>query len=263
MANEMVKFDEVKVEIAEYQKKNKTLVFPYGSKQGSKDARSHITKLRKVKTKIIEVHKEAKSDILAAGRAIDAKKNEYTGMVDEMIDVHNKPLQEIKDREEAKIQEKIDRQEAEKKAEDDRKQEEFKAREAKQAEREAAFAEKEAEFKAKEAKVNADKEKVDRAKREKKIADEAAENAKKHAEAEAERVRLAEAEKVRREADEAAEKECKRVENKKHREAVENGIFDQLLMIISPLDNFTSSDIAVIIRDKIVDGRIDNVTVSY
>ena len=93
--NELAVFDEVAATIAEYKAENEKLVFDYASKEGAKEAKSHITKLRKVKTKISEVHKEAKAEALAFGRRLDAKKNEYTGEVDEMIKFHKDPLDVI------------------------------------------------------------------------------------------------------------------------------------------------------------------------
>ena len=52
--NELVVFDPVKAELAEYKKQNASLDFDYEDPQGNKDARSHIYKLRQAKTKIAD-----------------------------------------------------------------------------------------------------------------------------------------------------------------------------------------------------------------
>ena len=97
--NELTRFDKLTVEMDEFEKANANLVFHIESKQGEKDARSHVAKLRKIKTAISNVHKEAKADILQAGRTLDAKKNELTGRVEGWIELQDKPLREKKDRE--------------------------------------------------------------------------------------------------------------------------------------------------------------------
>ena len=93
--NELVVFDEVVAIITEYQQENEKLVFDYEDKEGARQAKSHIAKLRKVKTKISEIHKEAKAEALAFGRKLDAKKNEYINAVDKMVAVHKEPLDAI------------------------------------------------------------------------------------------------------------------------------------------------------------------------
>ncbi len=93
--NELAVFDEVAVIIAKYKAENELLAFNYADKEGAKLAKSHIAKLRKVKGKIGEVHKDAKAESRAFGLRLDAKKNEYTGEVDLMIKVHKDPLDAI------------------------------------------------------------------------------------------------------------------------------------------------------------------------
>ncbi len=100
-SSELVVFDEVAAIIADYKIRNEELAsnFDYESKEGIKQVKSHIANLRKVKTKVSEIHKEAKAEALAFGRRLDAKKNEYNGEVDKMIDFHEKPLEAIKKKE--------------------------------------------------------------------------------------------------------------------------------------------------------------------
>jgi len=93
--NELAVFDEVAAIITNYKSENEKLEFDYASKEGAKQAKSHISKLRKVKTKVGEIHKDAKAEALAFGRRLDAKKNEYNGEVDKMIKHHKDPLDAI------------------------------------------------------------------------------------------------------------------------------------------------------------------------
>ena len=93
--NELAVFDEVAAIIASYKIENEKLTFDYASKEGAKQAKSLMAKLRKVKTKVGEIHKEAKAEALAFGRKLDAKKNEYNGEVDKMIKFHKDPLDAI------------------------------------------------------------------------------------------------------------------------------------------------------------------------
>lgn len=81
---------------------NASKVFDLTTNAGEKAARSHIYSLRRVKGEIAKVHKDTKADVLAAGRRIDAVAKELTGHVDEMIDVHQKPLDELEAREAAR-----------------------------------------------------------------------------------------------------------------------------------------------------------------
>ena len=95
---DLVAFSPLRAEIAKYKKVNANLVFDISTVKGEKDARSHIAKLRKVKTQIAAIHKDAKAGFLAGGRKCDTEKNTLTADVDEMIDVQWKP---IKDKEDA------------------------------------------------------------------------------------------------------------------------------------------------------------------
>ena len=184
MTNELAVFDEVAATIAEWKAENEKLVFEYNTPQGEKDARSHIAKLRKVKTKVGEIHKEAKSEALAFGRKLDAKKNEYNGEVDGMIKFHKDPLDAIA----AEKQAIIDAEEAKAAEEEAKRLADIEAREkaVKDAEEEIAKEKAEAE----------------RVEREKRIAEEAAAKAKEQAEA----------------------KEQRRIANKKHRKEIEDAV---------------------------------------
>lgn len=276
MNNEIVVFDPIIATLAEFKTKNDNIVYDCSDPKGNKACRSHIAHLRKFKTRIATVHKEAKAGALEYGRRLDDKKNEYTAVVEEMIAIKKAPLDVI----EAEKQARID--------EDVRKHAEAEA--AKQAELEAKAKAYE-EMKAKEAAEIAE---VERIVREKKIADEAAAKAKTEAEARAkadteaaekaqvdeiqrikdeaeatERARIEAAERKKAEseakeiarirAEEAAEeKERKRIANKKHREKIENDIYTALTAT-GQLDNVVASEILDLIKNN----KIPHVTINY
>ena len=249
--NALAIFDPITARMAEYKAENEMLVFDYEDPQGNKDARSHVFKLRKVKTKIAEVHKFGKAEALAACREIDDYKNKLIGDVDEMIAVHNDPLVAIEnERKEAEAKALRRIEEAQAKAEAERLAE-LEAREAAvKAAEEKARAEALKQEAEKEA-VRADAERIER---EKRIAEEAkikAEADAKKALEDAECRRLADIEAVKAKAkaeadarelrdrqDRAAELELKermeyaekkRQENKKHQAKVQDAIIGRLV----------------------------------
>jgi len=228
--NALVLFDPITVQMAEYKAENERLVFNYEDPQGNKDARSHIFKLRKVKTKIADAHKKGKAEALAACREIDEYKNKLIIDMDEMIAVHNEPLLLIeKERADAEAEVLRKNEEARAKIEAERLAE-LEAREAavRAAEEKAAAekAEREAEEKER-------RDEAERIEREKRIAEEAkakAESDARKALEDAERRRLADIEAVKAkakadaDAKELAERRRLEIEeaNRKTFEAAEN-----------------------------------------
>ena len=164
MSNELAIFDSVLATIAEYKIENEKLIFAYDTPDGEKEARSHIAKLRKVKTEIANIHKDAKAEALAYGRRLDAKKNEYTGEVDGMIAVHKDPLDKIAAEKQAIIDAEIAKAQEE------------------EAKRLADIEAREAAIREAEQKIAREKAESERIEREKKIAEEAAARARIHAE---------------------------------------------------------------------------------
>lgn len=252
---ELAVYDAVAVTISEYKAENENLVFDYADKQGAKDAKSHIAKLRKAKTAIATVHKEAKAEALAFGRRLDAKKNELTGEVDEMIKVHTDPLDAIDAEKTAIALAKAQAHEAERLAREAEKQAELDARE-------AEIRAKEQEIWEAEDKLRKEQEELARKEREKKIAEDAAENARQKAEekaaaaaalAKAQAKAKELAEKKRKEAE--ALKEKKRIENVKHREKVESEILKSLMFLGAPL----SFKMLTALKEN----KIPNVTINY
>jgi len=272
-------FDPLKTQIAEFKEENLKLVFDYEDPQGNKDARSHIFKLRKVKTKIADVHKVAKAEALEYCRAVDAQKNALIVDVEEMIAVHDEPIKHIEEREKAeeaerqrKIQEEKDRAEAQRQAEleareaavrqqEEKQQAEKEAREAaeraKQAQIEQAAREKEIAEKAT-AKAEAAAKKALEDAEKKRLADIEAERQRAKAEAEAKEL----AELKRREA-EAAEKakaeaaEKRRIENEAHRKKVHDDI-GQAFMVVG-LDQ----DDAEAVLQALIAKQIPRVSINY
>jgi len=237
--NELVVFDEVAAIIAKYKVENENLLFDYRDPEGEKQARSHIAQLRKVKTIVSDIHKDAKAEALAFGRRLDAKKTFYNSEVDGMIAVHKDPLDAI---------------EAEKQAVIDAENQKVIEAEAK---RVADLEAREAAVRAEEEKQSAEKAKAERIEREKHIADEAAERARIQAEQKAKAVAEAKelAEIRRKEAEEAAEK--KRIENKKHRTKVEDEIQYSLTELgFNPDDAYT-------ILTALMENRIPHVSINY
>lgn len=264
----LAKFDPLAAQIAEYKAENAIITFNYEDKQGNKLARSHVSKLRKVKTAIAAKHKEIKADALAFGRAADKKKNEYTAEIDEMIDVHAVPIKEIENREFARMA---------KEAEDLRLE-----KERKEAERIAELEAREAAIAAKEQEA---KEELDRASREV-AAMLAAENEKLRAEqaklVEETQALRAEAEakgrerQARKEAEEAAEErhreeqeaeqaekarlakiEAERVADVKHRDIIERESQGGLCKITQ------NEELAAKLIVAIKHGQIPNIKILY
>lgn len=237
--NELVVFNEVVATLAEYKVENEKLVFVYEEPEGEKQARSHIAKLRKVKTKISDIHREAKADALAVCKALDGKKRELIGEVEGMIAVHKTPLDAIEAEKQAIIN-----------AENQKLIEAEEKRLAEIDAREAAVQEAEE-------KIAREKAEVERVEREKRIAEEAAEEARVQAEqkakAEADAKELAE--KHRIESEEAAEK--KRIANKKHRKQIEDDIHYSLTEIGIDecfVDTFL---------EALMENRIPHVSINY
>ena len=225
-------FDEVAATIAEYKAENEKLVFDYASEEGAKEAKSHITKLRKVKTKISEVHKEAKAEALAFGRRLDAKKNEYNGEVDKMIKVHKDPLDVIEADATAKAmakQREYADAEAKRIAEIEARERAIILAEEKIAREKAEAEEKIRREKAAEAErvMREQQEKINRIEEEKRIAEEKLERARIQAEEKAKAEAEVEEERL---ADIAAEVaiEAKRKADINHQQKIEDEIFSAL-----------------------------------
>ena len=236
--NELIVFNEVAATLAQCKLENEKLVFDYADPDGEHEARSHIAKLRTVKTKISNVHKEAKAESRAFGLRLDGKKIELIGEVDGMIAVHKDPLDAIA----AEKQAVIDAEKKRLEREEERRLLDLEARER---------AVREAEDQAAQMKADAE-----RAEREKRIAEEAAETAKVQAEKKAKDEAAAKeiAEKNRLNAEKC--KEQRRIANKKHRRQVENEIRNALIKRFDEcyVNNFLN---------LLIENAIPHVTINY
>lgn len=103
--NEIVAYDPIRGELAALKERNDSLVFDYASPAGNKEARSHVYKLRRSKTAVEEVRKKEKASSLEYGRKVDAEANMIERQINEMIDVHQKPLDEIERKEVQRVTE--------------------------------------------------------------------------------------------------------------------------------------------------------------
>ena len=238
-ANELAVFDEVAATLAEYKAENENLIFAYDTPEGERDARSHIAKLRKVKTEIANIHKEAKAEALAFGRRLDAKKNEYTNEVESMIAVHKDPLDKIA----AEKQAIIDAEIAKAAEEEAKRLADIEAREAAVREAEEKLAREKAEAELKE--------------KMRRIAEDAAigarERAEEKAKAEADAKELAEKKRIEAE----QEKERRRIANKKHREKIEGEI--HFAMTEMSIAEFIADEILTALKEN----KIPHVSINY
>ena len=293
--NELVKFDQVKADMAAFKQENENLVFDYEDPQGNKDARSHIFKLRKIKTVIADIHKEAKAVALGVCRLLDKEKRDLTAQVDDWIDVHYKPVKVIEDRaaKEAAVkanEERLEaiRVEAERTAERERREEELAAKETALEEKEEALVREQEKLEAaKQAEIDkqaAVKEAREQAERDKKEAAEQAERFrqetlaqaeqdKKDAIARAEREKQAavEAEKEKaRQAKEAEQAEidkqrhieAQRIADESHRHTIETEIEMALVEIETVADEMGKPVIEAVLV-ALIDGEIPHLSINY
>lgn len=90
-------------QLAELEKDNSALAFNYESKQGNKEARSHVNKLRLTSGALERTRVAEKAESLRIGRAIDSEAKEIKVRIEAMIDVHQVKLDEIEQREKDRI----------------------------------------------------------------------------------------------------------------------------------------------------------------
>lgn len=92
-------YDEFRKQLSELRQHNNSVVFDYETPQGNKEARSHIYQLRKTKSAVDRVRKAEKAYYLEMGRKVDSEAKEIVAEIEDMIEVHQKPLDEIEQRE--------------------------------------------------------------------------------------------------------------------------------------------------------------------
>lgn len=96
-------YDPFRAQLATLKDGNSKAVFDYRDPKGNKEARSHVYKLRQTKAAVDKVRKAEKESSLAYGRLVDAQAKEIIGEIEEMIEVHEKPIREIEEEEAARI----------------------------------------------------------------------------------------------------------------------------------------------------------------
>jgi len=92
-------YSELRANIEKLKAENAEISFDYTDPRGIKSARSHIYALRQRRADIERVRKAAKAEALDYGRKVDSAAKELTAEVDSMIEVHQKPIDEIEARE--------------------------------------------------------------------------------------------------------------------------------------------------------------------
>lgn len=97
-------YDPFRAQLADLRKLNSQVVFDYEDPKGNKEARSHIHKLRKTKAAVDKARKQEKQEALDYGRRVDAEAKEIIGEIESMIEVHEKPIKEIEEREKARVE---------------------------------------------------------------------------------------------------------------------------------------------------------------
>lgn len=95
----ITQYDPLKAKVAELVAANRSTTFQYEDPKGNKLARSHVFQLRAVRGEIERTRVAAKADALKYGRDVDAVAKDLEKSVDDMIRVHQEPLDEIEARE--------------------------------------------------------------------------------------------------------------------------------------------------------------------
>jgi hypothetical protein len=110
ITGQIVEYNSFRQQVTELKQANSTLVFDYESAKGEKNARSHINTIRLSKGAVERTRKELSVDLLLRKRLINDEAKQITADLDDMIDIHMKPLEEKAEREEKRkeaINEKI------------------------------------------------------------------------------------------------------------------------------------------------------------
>ncbi len=103
MDNNIAVYNEFRAQLSELSSANESIVFDYESASGNKEARSHVYKLRQTKSAVEKARKQEKASSLEYGRTVDAEAKSISSEIESMISVHQKPLDEIEQREKDRI----------------------------------------------------------------------------------------------------------------------------------------------------------------
>lgn len=80
--SDLVELSKSEAQLVAFEEESKSLVFDVSTKKGRTEARGYAYKIRRTKTAVKELAKEAKAEILARGRKIDAMRNEFIERLD-------------------------------------------------------------------------------------------------------------------------------------------------------------------------------------
>jgi len=100
---QLTEFNAFRSQLAELKKENASLVFDYDDPLGNKRARSYVYTLRRSKTAVEILRKDAKKAALDYGKAVDANAKTIIGDIEGMIEQHWKPIKAAEEREDARI----------------------------------------------------------------------------------------------------------------------------------------------------------------
>ena len=96
-------YNEFRAQLSTLQEENAKTIFQYADPKGNAAARSYVYKLRQTKAAVDRARKEEKAASLEYGRRVDAEAKEIMEAIESMIDVHQRPLDEIEQREKDRV----------------------------------------------------------------------------------------------------------------------------------------------------------------
>lgn len=99
----IAEYNPFRSQLAELKELNKRLAFDYESPEGQKGAEDHIKKIKKSRAALEKVRKEIAEPALRRKQAIDSEAREIKLALEDMINEHQKPLDEIEQRNQARI----------------------------------------------------------------------------------------------------------------------------------------------------------------
>jgi len=96
-------YEKFRAQLGELKTYNAAVAFDYEDPKGNKEARSHVYKLRQTKGAVEAARKAEKAASLEYGRKVDADAKAIIGEIEEMIELHWKPIAAIEQREAARV----------------------------------------------------------------------------------------------------------------------------------------------------------------
>lgn len=97
-------YNQFRRELARFKDENAKTHFEYADPKGNREARSHVYKLRQSKAAVEKARQAEKAASLEYGRKVDAEAKEIIAEIEQMIEVHQKPLEEIEEKERDRVE---------------------------------------------------------------------------------------------------------------------------------------------------------------